>query len=88
MFLDFAKIDGQDLNKKCNTFADKAKRTLLGARSLSTISFLFDGTNEEKRISAGTIKNRKVVVVKKLLEIMKIPFDWKLVARFTTARNS
>jgi hypothetical protein len=74
MFLDFAKIDGQDLNNKCNTFADKANRTLLGARRLSTVSFLFDRTNEEKRISAGTIKNRKVVV-KKLLEIIKIPFE-------------
>jgi hypothetical protein len=74
MFLDFAKIDGQGLNKKCNTFADKANRTLLDARRLSTVSFLFDRTNEEKRISAGIIKNRKVVV-KKLLEIIKIPFE-------------
>ncbi len=34
----------------------------------------------ERKISAGTIKNRKVVV-KNLLEILKIPFEWKLVTR-------
>jgi integrase len=34
----------------------------------------------KKKIGAGTIKNRKVVV-KNLLEILKVPFDWKLVSR-------
>ena len=35
---------------------------------------------KDKKISAGTIKNRNIVV-KNLLEILKNPFDWKFVSR-------
>lgn len=82
MFLDFAKIDGSDLRDRCNTFAQKAKKDVVWCEELvySYLSYLKEQYEEDKKINAGTIKNRKIVV-KNLLEILKIPFDWKLVSR-------
>jgi integrase len=82
MFLDFAKISGSDLKERCNRFAERAKKDVDWCEELvySYLSYLKEQYEEERKISAGTIKNRKVVV-KNLLEILKIPFDWKLVSR-------
>jgi integrase len=82
MFLDFAKVDGSDLRERCNVFATRAKKDVMWCEELvyRYLSYLKEQYEKEKKISAGTIKNRKVVV-KSLLEILKIPFDWKLVSR-------
>jgi len=82
MFLDFANIDGSDLKESCNRFAEMAKKNSTWCEELvyRYLSYLKEQYEEEKKISAGTIKNRKVVV-KNLLEILKIAFDWKLVSR-------
>jgi len=82
MFLDFAKIDGSDLGDRCNRFAQKAKKDVIWCEELvySYLSYLKEQYEEDKKINAGTIKNRKIIV-KNLLEILKIPFDWKLVSR-------
>ena len=82
MFLDFAVIGGSELRERCNIFAEKAKNDITWCEELvySYLSYLKEQYEDEKKISAGTIKNRKIVV-KNLLEILKIPFDWKLVSR-------
>ena len=82
MFLDFTKIEGLDLRERCNIFADKAKKDVTWCEELvySYLSSLKQQYEKDKKISAGTIKNRKIVV-KNLLEILKIPFDWKFVSR-------
>jgi len=82
MFLDFARIEGSELRERCNTFALKAKKNAGWCEDIvySYLSHLKEQYENEKKISAGTIKNRKVIV-KNLLEILKIPFDWKLLSR-------
>ena len=76
MFLDFAKIEGSDLRERCNSFAETAKKDVTWCEELvyNYLSYLKEQYEEGKKISAGTIKNLKVIV-KKMLEILKIPFD-------------
>jgi len=82
MFLDFAKIEGSDLRNRCNIFGEKAKKDTMWCEELvfSYLSYLKEQYDKQKKISAGTIKNRKIIV-KNLLEILKIPFDWKFVSK-------
>jgi len=64
MFLDFAKIDGSDLGDRCNRFAQKAKKDVIWCEELvySYLSYLKEQYEEDKKINAGTIKNRKIIV--------------------------
>ncbi|HEX9319299.1 MAG TPA: tyrosine-type recombinase/integrase [Nitrososphaeraceae archaeon] len=82
MFLEFARIPGSESRERCNNFAQRAKSDVSWCEAIvySYLSHLKDQYENEKKISAGTIKNRKIVV-KNLFEILKIPFDWKLVTR-------
>jgi integrase len=82
MFLDFAGIKGSELRERFLIFANKAKSDIHWCEELvyAYLSNLREQYEDGRKISAGTIKNRKVVV-KNLLEILKIPFDWKLVSR-------
>ena len=72
LFLDFAKIDGSDLGDRCNSFAQKAKKDVIWCEELvySYLSYLKEQYEEDKKINAGTIKNRKIIV-KNLLEHFK-----------------
>ena len=81
MFLDFAKIQGSDLRERCNAFGEQTKKNIKLVEDGRRLSFdLKNKYEKNKMISAGTIKNRKIIV-KNLFDILKIPFDWKLVSR-------
>ena len=83
-FFNFIDIEGEDLKEKFNKFCANGLQNSLWAED-KIYDYLIElvrlsklPKTDPKRIAAGTIKNRKMVL-RKLLKVAKIPFDWELV---------
>jgi hypothetical protein len=58
MFSDFANISGSNLKERCDSFAERAKKDVTWCEEpvYTYLSYLKEQYEEQRKISAGTIK--------------------------------